>query len=172
LSVSFGWYRSSRIFKTLGVQFWDTSTTFEGSFPIRRIGKCFHIACLPGPSSSIFPRSETAKSIVGPNSKGQSSFLAIIQTTLPLRNTSVPPMFGRQQRGRSSPGMIVILSARSKQGRHGPSGWSPSWHLFIVSLAARREIASVTESTYLFSFFLARKTCSLFANFRSLLRSS
>lgn len=88
---------------------------------MRRTAKCFHIACLPGPSSSIFPRSDTAKSIVGPR-----------------RNTSVPPIFGRQHKGRSRPGINVILSLRSRHGRHGPSAWSPSWHSFLFLLHVRQ----------------------------------
>jgi len=94
-----------------GVQFCDSSTYLAESLPLLRVAKCFHSACFPGPASSLFPRREAAKSIVGPR-----------------RKISVEPMFGLQQRGRSRPGMKVILSGCSKHLLQDPSGSSPSWH--------------------------------------------
>jgi len=47
---------------------------------------------------------------------------------VPRRKISVEPMFGLQQRGRSRPGMKVILSGCSKHLLQDPSGSSPSWH--------------------------------------------
>jgi hypothetical protein len=64
--VSSGRYRSRWIFSVFEVQLWDNSTTFDASYPLRRVAKCFHNACLLGPASSLVPLREAAKSKVGP----------------------------------------------------------------------------------------------------------